>query len=410
MTKRRIAMISYHTSPEFALSGNETGGMNVYVFELSKQLGAQGYEIDIYTRCYGCRGSQVTLLSENVRLIRIHAGPQQKLSKKKLAHYIPEFALKMDEYIYHNNLNYDLIHAHYYMSGLVALNLKKTKAPLIVNFHTLALMKNLVARSADESESNKRISAEMEIASKAAKIVAVSDQDMDYITYFYSADREKIVVVPPGVDLTVFKKRDKRGARTALHLSLQDNIILFVGRIEPLKGIDALLYALKIIIERNKLLSQHITLILIGGDTSQKKTLWSKEMKKLHDLQKTLGISANVQFIGYKSRNILSQYYNASDVLVMPSHYESFGIVALEAVASGLPIISTAVSGFVSSFENAGVTVTPVNSPIHLADTIEKIIKTKNSLPRKTITESQIKNFSWEAIAHKILQVYKSVW
>jgi len=414
MKQKRVAMISYHTNPIYATSGKQTGGMNVYVLELAKKMSEKGVCIDIFTRSHTKKRLIITEISKYARIIQLGAGPSTPIVKKKLPTYIADFVVSMNKFIEKQAVKYDLIHAHYYMSGLVAVDfIKKSHyIPLVVNFHTLALMKNLVARNTHEKENQKRIENECAISRHASKIIALSQSDKQYMQYLYDVPDEKLVVIPPGVDTNIFHPQIKDEARDKIGFSKNSKIILFVGRIEPLKGIDTLLYTVKILLSQNPSLKKSLQLIIIGGDISQKKSLWSKEMRKLVTLKNTLNIATSVSFVGYKSRVELSTYYAASDVLVMPSHYETFGIVALEAMASGLPTIATSVSGISSMLDKSTPYFQlPSNSPLDVAKTIESLFS--NYKEYKSITHElsqKAQTLTWDHVADSVLQVYESLW
>lgn len=412
MIHNRIAMISYHTCPLASLEGEETGGMNVYVLELSKKLGEMGLMVDIFTRSQSARYDHTIKLSDNVRLFHVPAGPEKSLPKKSLADYTGEFYKNIKNIISKENLVYDLIHAHYYLSGIVGLYLKRDcKIPLVISFHTLGMMKNLVARSTIEIAEKKRIDEEMMQMKKSDKIIALSQSDKEYITYLYNIAPGKIGVVTPGVNNKLFKPISKTIARRFIHADLKHVIILFVGRLEPLKGVDSLLYAFKILVSRNPQLEGKVCLWIVGGEVSQKKELWSKELQKLETLRRILGIKTSVNFVGRQQHSKLPYYYSAANVVVMPSHYETFGIVALEAIACGVPVISTYVAGLAGTFENKSELQTvPVNSPLHLAKRIETILFSSPKKTDKAIKKIwQSDSMSWSKAAEKMLSFYEKV-
>src|SRR5579862_9216439 len=205
MVNRRVALISYHTCPLASEEGKETGGMNVYVLELGKQLAARGWQVDAFTRRQDSSERIVTVVP-GFRVVHINAGPQATLPKKELYQYIPEFVDHLLGFMQDNDLLYEVLDCHYYLSGLIGLEIQKTqKQPIIMTFHTLALMKNLVARDELEKESNERIEAEMTLVQQAQAIVAPSRNEQQYLEYLYGADPAKIHIIHPGVDLSLFR-------------------------------------------------------------------------------------------------------------------------------------------------------------------------------------------------------------
>ena len=394
-----IAMISYHTCPRASAEGKETGGMNVYVLELSRALGKLGHHVDIFTRSHETSDPLVIEESANVRVFHVRAGPQQTLPKHQLLRYIPEFVEHARTFVRREQIRYDLMHAHYYQSGLVARKVLETREiPFVMSFHTLALMKNLVARDTLEREGQFRIHAEFSLMHRADAIIASSDNDKEYMRYLYDADNSKLSVIHPGIDTHLFHPMDKTVARVRIGASREHKIVLFVGRVEPLKGIDTLMYAMKIL--KRKYPRETICLWIVGGDTSEAEARWPKTLRELSILRKTLGIDeTSVHFVGRKPQTELPYYYNSADVVVMPSHYESFGMSALEAMGCGTPVITTNVAGISAQVEH----VISVNNPILLADRISHV------LSEHSAAEPLAKAFTWELSAQKTVGVYEDV-
>ncbi|MCS7070203.1 MAG: glycosyltransferase, partial [Anaerolinea sp.] len=332
MPIRAVAMISFHTCPLASQEGKETGGMNVYVLELSRQLARQGIAVDVFTRSQDELQPHIVQVDPLFRVIHVPAGPESPVPKKQLIQYVPEFVANTRQFIAEHSARYDLLHCHYYLSGLAGLELRSAidpALPIVMTFHTLALMKNLVARNEPEREDMQRIEAEYRLVSAVDRIIAPSESDMLYLQYLYQADPDKVTVIPPGVDLERFHPIDQAEARRALGMPLDDHVILYCGRIEPLKGIDMLLYATRIMMARNPEL--RVCVYIIGGDISQPRDQWSAELSKLETLRGVLKLTPVVHFAGQQPQEVLPLYYSAADVVVMPSHYESFGMAAAEA-------------------------------------------------------------------------------
>jgi len=405
-------MISFHTCPLASEEGKETGGMNVYVLELSKALVKQEYVVDMYTRCQNKTNPRIVEISSNLRLIHLKAGPEKPVQKKKLMAHLSEFIKNYQSFVKEYHIKYDLLHCHYYLSGLIGLEIKKRTSgplPIVMSFHTLALMKNLVARDELEREELTRINAEKLLTRNVEKIIASSISDMNYLKYLYETPNKKIVVVPPGVNTDLFKPLDKNQAKNFIGANINHKIILFVGRIEPLKGLDMLLYAMKVLSVKNPRLS--ICLWIVGGDISQKPALWSKQLQTLKQLQKLLHLSTVVKFVGQRPQHELPKYYNASEMIIMPSHYESFGIVAIEAMACGIPVITTNVAGISSLIDKKHQSlITSVNNPLLLASQIEYLLT--NDQAHKQISHDVLEKaqeLKWENIVKKIGVIYQSV-
>src|SRR5258708_15461139 len=290
MSQKRVAMISYHTCPLASQEGKETGGMNVYVLELSKELVKKNIIVDIFTRSQDTHNPDIVEVAENLRVIHLPAGPQKSLPKRKIIAYIDDFVSSYDSFVQKEGRLYNILHCHYYLSGLIGLKIteRRTEIPLVMSFHTLALMKNLVARTAQEKESILRIDAEFLLTKKVQKIISSSETDSLYLQYLYNSSTDKLIVIPPGIDSKRFHPIEKMIAKQKIQIEPNKKIILFVGRIEPLKGIDTLIYAMKILVTRNPDLP--VSLLIVGGDISQKKNLWANELKRLEQVKRILHI------------------------------------------------------------------------------------------------------------------------
>ena len=410
--KNKIAMISYHTCPQASLEGKETGGMNVFVLELSKELVGLGYQVDMFTRCHDDDSKRIVNVAPNLRLMHLPAGPVDPIPKKTLLNYLDEFTANMVRFIQEEGMQYDLLHCHYYMSGLIGLKLNgqlSSPLPLLMRFHTLALMKNLVARSQRERESQERIDAEFLLAQEASRIMAPSESAKQYLQYIYGVSESRIHVVPPGFNKSLFRPIDKVTAKRKIGAEEHHRILAFVGRIEPLKGIDVLMYAIKVL--RRKRPDMPICLWVLGGDVSQDISEWSDELQRLEQLRKTLGMQTTVKFVGQKSQEELPYYYNAAEMVVMPSNYESFGMAALEAMACGVPVITTNVAG-ISSFldERHKPLVTSAHNPLLLAARMEDLLE--NDHKRAQLgrdIHDKVQDLTWERIAEKIAAIYQKI-
>lgn len=409
MKTKRIAVISYHTCPLSDESDAEIGGMNIYVLELSKELAKKGCHLDIFTRSQDVNSPRVIQVTENLRVIHVPAGPEKPLSKKILMQHIPEFLEHFYDFAVKENILYELVSCHYFLSGIIGMDIKKKLGiPLAITFHTLGLMKNLVARSDEERESSERIKIELQLVQEADRVISTGQTDAQYIRYLYDGDPKRIVILTPGVDLKLFKPSDKIAAKKAIGAKHDEKLILFVGRIEPLKGVDVLLYALKILLSNYS--GYRVCVWIVGGDISQAVKLWPKELKKLSEIREVLRISASVKFVGRKEQRELPTYYNAADLLVMPSHYESFGITAVEAMACGVPVITTDVTGVSNLIDKKhSILITSVNNPIRLAKHIVKLLcdekayeKVRRSLP------GNVRDLSWSNVADQFIDLWKA--
>lgn len=406
MPQKRIAMISVHECPLASSEGKERGGINVYVYELSKALSRLGWYVDAYTRVQDDINPRVVSVNDRFRVIHIENGPHTPLSKEGILEALPEFTNNMRTFIEQEHIEYTAIHTHYYLSGMVAQSLKKTlNTPVVMTFHTLGLMKELVSRSHDAGDPPERIQQERILAQTLDRFITSSDAGKEYLTTLYDCPDERISTIPPGVDTDLFTPMNKADAKAHIHADPDHHIILAVGRMDPVKGFDILLVALKTLLKRNPSLAGNVCLWIVGGDIEQQKDQWSMELKKLETLREELGLTAVVKFVPPQPQEALPYYYNAADVLVMPSHYESFGMVALEAIACNTPVITTDVTGIspILKETNQGRIVS-ANNPLALATEIQHVLNT----PKISKTASPTAAYDWDTIAARIADVYTS--
>lgn len=344
----RVAMLSVHTCPLAALGGKETGGMNVYVRELSRALGRMGLEVDVYTRSQNPDIPRVVPMGEGARVIHVAAGPEAPLSRPVVHRYLEEFREGVESWRIARGVDYDLIHAHYWLSGAVALALQERWAvPVVQMFHTLARLKNDAARTSQEREPELRLAEEARILKSADRIVAAAPAEAEYLARYDAVDRRRIAVVPCGVDTELFRPGAQIEARAALDLS-PGPVILYVGRIAPVKGLDTLLDAVARLRDRGRA----VQLLIVGGDADE--PLDGHEAALRHRAER-LRVGDRVRFVGARTQPVLRTYYVAADVTVLPSYYESFGMVALEAMACASPVIASRVGGLVTTVRD-GVT------------------------------------------------------
>lgn len=406
-------MISYHTCPLATLGGKDTGGMNVYVRELTRNLGRMGVHVDVFTRSQDEHIPQVLHdLGYGNRVVHVPAGPEVPLPKQELAAFLPTFTQGILRFAQEKGIHYDLIHSHYWMSGMAAIDLKETwRVPMIHMFHTLGKMKNRIARSPQELEGAYRMDGENAVLKQADRIVAATLAEEMQLEFLYHSDIKKIVVIPPGVDTSHFYPICPEEAKAAIGVPGSDRLLLFVGRIEPLKGVDTLIRALAHLRQMGILERFPHDLAIIGGDPNASPDDMNAEMLRLQVLCRELGISDLVLFLGKRSQASLPYYYSASEVLIMPSHYESFGMVALEAMACGTPVVASQVGGLAFLVQD-GMTgyVVPDGDPILLADRLNRLIQQPDL--RKAMGEratAYAQSYAWDKITSQIIGVYRTL-
>lgn len=405
-----IAMLSYHTCPLAILGGKNTGGMNVYVRELTRFLGREGVHVDVYTRSENEHIPQVSHgLGYFNRVVHIPAGPEVHLPKKQLRDYTADFANGVLDFAEKKGIQYDLIHSHYWLSGLAGgLLKKKWHVPLLQMFHTLGLIKQQIGRTPEEREGEVRISGEQSVIRIADHIIAPTQSEKNQLETLYGLKPQKITIIPPGVNIHHFYPIPQDEAKEAIGILPTDRMALFVGRIEPLKGVDTLIQAMSIV--KNNCVSFRCPhyLVIIGGDPNGESENTTAEMSRLQSLCKELGLDEIVLFLGKRDQNTLPYYYSAAEVVVMPSHYESFGMVALEAMACGTPVIASRVGGLVHLVKEGetGYFV-PAQDPDALSEKLRHIFVNHDLRARLGLqAATYAKQFSWEWVTKEIIGVY----
>jgi D-inositol-3-phosphate glycosyltransferase len=410
----RIAMLSYHTCPLAILGGKDTGGMNVYVRELTRSLGQMGVHVDVFTRSQDdCVPHVLHELGYGNRVVHVPAGREQPLPKKELVKYIPDFVAGIKQFAVSKNIQYDLIHSHYWMSGIAAQSLKEDwGVPMVHMFHTLGVMKNLVARSVSQLEVPGRIEGEREVLRAADRIVIATAAEQEQLVKYYQADENKLVIIPPGVDTGRFYPIPPDEAKEVIGVPKDKCMLLFVGRIEPLKGIDVLIRALALIFNSGTFGPCEHHLAIIGGEpVNNGITDMDKEMQRLQSLCQELGIGSLVVFLGKRSQESLPYYYSAAEFVIMPSYYESFGMVALEAMACGTPVIASQVGGLAYLIEDGKTGyMVPEGDPEALAQTLIKLMQNpglRQQLSRNAITCAR--SYDWNVISQRMQKLYEEV-
>ena len=395
----KIAMLSVHSCPVGTLGSRDTGGMSVYIVELASALGKLGHLIDVYTRVHDPRDRQIYALGKDVSLIHLKAGEDEQMNKLAVYSYLPDFACGIEAFRKENNLQYDLVFSHYWLSAWVGEYLQQWwHIPHLTMFHTLGAVKNNTGIGEDEPEL--RIETEKDLARSCYHIIAPTEREKEGLINYYGSSPEKISVVPCGVNLEMFKPMGKEKAKRELGFG-DDRIILFVGRIEPVKGIEQLLRAM------SYLQSRHGSrLVIIGGDENSQ-----YETEKLLRLARELNIEDSVTFAGSVKQERLPYYYSAADVCVISSYYESFGLVTLESLACGTPVVATDVGGS-KSIIREGETgyVVADNEPHHLAEKIDLLLsRASPDINSALLIRASISMYSWSNIAEIIVGEFQAV-
>ena len=395
----RIAIISVHGCPQALLGGKSAGGMNVYVSQIASSLGRKDIEVDIFTRSHASCANRINQVDDNVRVIHIDAGNIED-EKDVIKDTLSEFENNASNFVNREGTKYDLIHSHYWFSGKVGTLLARQWAiPHIVTFHTLS--ENKIKARIGEMEPEERFYAEREIAKTADRIVGFSEHEKSILINSYEAPSDRVSVIPCGVDIELFRPYTDLSAKKQLGLTNM-TVLLYVGRLEPLKGIDVLLKAASIMEH-----SANLKVLIIGGDDDQ-----DQELCRLKTLAEELNVSDKVIFLGRIEQNELPVYYNAADICVVPSFYESFGLVALEAMACGTPVVASRVGGLASIVKNniTGLLISWRFSET-FADAIDSILA--NETNRKYMSDQSrtlALYLSCDSVAQKLIETYNSTY
>jgi len=388
-------MLSIHSDPIGELGTKDTGGMSVYIRELARQLGKRGHHIDIYTRMLRSEDRSITRLYENVRLVHLGIPNGGTLSKLALYPYLSKFFQALEDFRRSEDQRYDLIHSHYWLSGRLGIRAQRLwNLPHVTTFHTLGEVKNQTG--IDAREPWFRLAAEKDIVQECHRILALTNRERESLIRLYEATPKKVSVVPCGVNLELFYPQSKAAARHQLGLDADDLILLYVGRFESIKGLNILLEAMTYLDD-----NQRLRLVVVGGDDDS-----TPEFRALAQATRDWGIGEKVSFIGRVDQQNLPTYYGAADVFVLPSYSESFGMVGLEALACGRPVVTTpvgAVDSLVRSTQ-AGCVV-PDHTARSLADGIRMAIRKRGLTSADRIRRSIIA-YSWSNVASAVIAEY----
>jgi D-inositol-3-phosphate glycosyltransferase len=371
--------------------------MQLYVRALSRELGRRAVHVDVYTRRVDPTLPTVVHFGTNARVIHVDAGEPAPLEKASVPDVLPEFSGNVQRFQQSQRLRYDVIHSHYWLSGWVGnLLARRWDVPHVTMFHTLARLKDraLVA----DGEAASRADVETRIVGAVDRIVASSQHEQQALVELYGARSDRIDVIPCGADLDLFRPGDAAAARA--RLGLTGEVLLFVGRMDPIKGLDVLLRAVALLAHRPEL-----TLVVVGGSGRE------EEMRRNQALAASLHIADRVQFRGSVPQEELTLYYRAATLCVVPSHYESFGLVAIESLACGTPVIGSMVGGLPTVVhDNVNGFLVAWTNPEGFASRIESVLDQPALLATLAAgARSSVLRFGWDAVANRILAAYREV-
>lgn len=402
---RRVATLSVHTSPLDQPGAGDAGGLNVYVVEVSRRLAARGIAVEVFTRATSSDLPPVVEMVPGVTVRHVSAGPFEGLGKEDLPAQLCAFtAAVLREEARHEPGFYDVLHSHYWLSGQVGwLARDRWGVPLVHSAHTLAKVKNAALADGDTPEPRARVIGEEQVVAEADRLIANTAEEARQLVRWYDADPARTLVVPPGVDLERFVPGDRAAARRAVGVAEDALVLLFVGRIQPLKAPDVLLHAAARMLADETALRARLQVLVVGAPSGS----GLAEPRQLQELAVSLGIADVVRFVPPRAQGSLAQHYRAADVAVVPSHNESFGLVALEAQACGTPVVAAAVGGLPTAVEDgvSGVLVDG-HDPADYAAAIRKVVEQGDLLAVGARRHAE--RFSWDRTADSLIDAYTS--
>ena len=403
----RVAMISLHTSPLDQPGTGDAGGMNVYVVELSKRLAARNIAVEIYTRATSSRLPQTVEAYDGVLVHHVHAGPFEGLSKGQLPGQMCVFAREvLRAEARHDQGWYDVIHSHYWLSGQVgALVRDRWGVPLAHSMHTMAKVKNELLAEGDTPEPEERVIGEEQVVEAADMLIANTDIEAKQLINLYDADPGRVEVVHPGVDLSLFQPMATATARARLGLPRDAVVLMFAGRIQPLKAPDVLLRAVALLLERDPSLRSRLVVPVVGGPSGS----GLEHPESVAQLADALGIADVVRFVPPVVQSELADWYAAATLVCVPSYNESFGLVAVEAQAAGTPVVAAAVGGLTTVVrDGSSGFLVEGHDPADYAAVMARIVDQptlRAELSRGAVVQAA--EFTWDRTAERTVEVYR---
>lgn len=404
---RRIATLSVHTSPLDQPGTGDAGGLNVYVVETAKRLAGLGVHTDIFTRATSTDLPSSVDIAPGVTVRHVPAGPFEGLPKEDLPGLLCSFTAEvLRAEARHEPGYYELVHSHYWLSGQIGTVAKERwGTPLVHSMHTTALVKNASLARGDTPEPSVRVHGERQVVGAADRLVANTEAEATQLVELYGAESDRVIVVPPGVDLQTFRPGDVAEARSSLGLDQAALVLLFVGRIQPLKGPDVLLRAAAELVDTQPQLRGRLVVAVVGGPSGS----GLRQPEHLKQLAHDLGLDDVVRFAPPQGHDALAQWYRAADLTVVPSYNESFGLVAVESQACGTPVVAAAVGGLTTAVSNgrSGVLVEGHDPSDYAAVLLDLGQRPDRLQQLRSGAVRHAAGFGWERTAAAMLDVYR---
>lgn len=399
----RVAMISLHTSPLEQAGMGDAGGLNVYVAGLAAALGKLGVGVDIYTRATSSAQPPVVEMGDSVTVRHVVAGPLGRIRKGELPGHLPAF---IESLFRHHPADYDIVHSHYWLSGQVGLRAAACwNIPLVHSMHTMAKVKNLHLAPDDPPEPARRVRGEMRIARHAESLIANTINETQDLVEQYDVPPSRISVIPPGVDTNLFRPGDRAAARRRLCLDQDLPLIVFVGRIQPLKGVDVLLRATAGL--RAQKGRAPFRVAIVGGSSGD----GVDHVEGLRRMAWKLGVGDITMFRPPAARDLLPDWYRAADLVAVPSYSETFGLVAIEAEAVGAPVVAARVGGLpIAVADGISGILVDGHDPGQWATALGRVLD--DSVLRVRLSAGAVahaQQFDWGYSAGAMLDTYRSL-
>ena len=406
---KRIAMISEHASPLGVLGGVDSGGQNVYVGQLARHLAAQGYEVDVFTRRDSDRLPEIAEWVSGIRIVHVPAGPAAFVRKEDMLPYMDDFTAYVRQFCKCQREVYDLVHANFWMSGLVAAELKRTlEIPFVITFHALGRVRRLHQQGADQFP-DVRFDIEDRIVAEADRILAECPQDEEDLIRLYNADPARVSIIPCGFDSTELSPISKPLARFALNLPPEERVLLQLGRMVPRKGVDTAILGFARLVHTHGIEAR---LLIVGGESDEPDPRVTPELSRLQEIARAGGVADRVTFVGRRGRETLKYYYSAADAFVTVPWYEPFGITPVEAMACGTPVVGSNVGGIKYTVRDGETGyLVPPRDPERLGERLAHLYahpKLMNLLSRQAIRRAN-DLFTWGKVAQAVAAVYEEV-
>jgi D-inositol-3-phosphate glycosyltransferase len=399
-------VLSVHTSPLEQPGTGDAGGMNVYITQTATRMARRGIAVEVFTRATSSDLPPVAELAPGVLVRHVHAGPFEGLGKDELPAQLCAFtAGVLRAEARHEPGHYDLVHSHYWLSGQVGwLARDRWGVPLVYSAHTLAKVKNLALADGDVPEPRTRVIGEQQVVDQADQLIANTAVEAAQLVDLYDAAPDKVNTVAPGVDLDLFRPGDRAAARAALGIRPDAVVLAFVGRIQPLKAPDVLLRAAAELISTGVVPRERLVVVVAGGPSGS----GLEAPTSLHELGASLGISDVLRFLPPRRGRALVDVYRAADVVAVPSHNESFGLVALEAQACGTPVVAAEVGGLpVAVADQRSGLLVPGHDPVHWADALGTVATRPRLWSRlSTGAVAHANEFSWDRTTDALVAGY----